>query len=122
MTEITFPSQRRDHKKIIIIFGFLLVLIWQATLLYDVPRFISNWNILDPGSDQRLPWLFRFIFGSAFIRWLIFLITLALLSYFARQKQIRLLPGSLALSLMFVLALLMHASLYIATSILVDLS
>ena len=122
MTELTFSSQQRDRTRIIIIFGFLLVSIWQATLLYAVPRFISVWNILDPGSNQHLPRLFRFFFGNAFIRWLIFLITLALLIYFARRKQIRLLPGSLTLSLMFVFTLLMHVSLYMATFMLVNLS
>jgi hypothetical protein len=122
MTEVTFSGQRRDPTKIIIIFGFLLVLIWQATLLYAVPRFISVWNILDPGSNQHLPRLFRFFFGNAFIRWFIFLITSALLIYFTRQKQIRFLPGSLTLSLMFALTLLMHVSLYMATFMLVNLS
>ena len=116
MNDITPSDKQRNYIKTIILLGFILTLVWQAFILIAAPRFIRVWDALGQGSTQHFPELFRFFFGNELVRWLIFLSSLALLIYFARQKPIRAFAASITLALLLAITLIMQVNLYMPGS------
>lgn len=112
LNETLKRNQQRDYAKLIVVIGFLLILGWQALILYAAHRFIRLWDALELDSNQQLPWPSQLLFGNEFVRWVIFFINLILLTYFVRQKQIQLLFGMVTFFLMLALTIIMHLSLY----------
>ena len=116
MNEITSSDKQRNYTKPLIIFGFTFTLGWQALILLAAPRFIRIWDALGQGSTQHFPALFRFFFGNALVRWLIFAVSLALLIYFVRQKPIQTFAASITLALLLAITLIMQVNIYMPST------
>ena len=101
-------DQSRNIARIIVIIGFLIVLAWQALILYAAPSFMKLW---DGAGSEKLPWITQ-LYGSPIVRWLVFILTAALLIVIFRLRKLPVLYGFIILAIMGVLTMLMHWSLY----------
>ena len=109
MSKMLGTYQFRDVARIIMIFGLLIVLAWQAFILYAAPIF---WRLFDgDGAENILPWITQ-LFGSSIVRWLIFISTAVSLIVIIRSKKLPALYGFIILVIMGVITMLMHWSLY----------
>ena len=108
MSKMLETDQSRNIARILVIIGFLIVLAWQAFILYAAPIF---WKLYEGAGSEQLPWITQ-LYGSPIVRWLIFIATAALLILIIRSRKLPVLYGFIIVVIMGVITMLMHWSLY----------